>query len=328
MTIAPRLVSLSGAFAGLVVLAQRERVARVRLASTPEDRFVAQVAAIQAQIDRLPDEAVRAILREVAALRQQTLTTLATVNGFEAHRLATLEAQLRDLGARFVDQYGRALAQYQDDLRQLGAELAARPLVAAGVAYHVPQISRRQVEAAAGLQSLLIQRATDAPIAKVLTELRLATLQGSTVPEVLQRIAGSLGEPGPFGSIEVRAEAIARTELGRVQSIATQSSLEQIQASVPDLRKQWLHSRNRGPYRRLGHIEADGQVRNVDERFRIRKDERHPYEDLLYPRAANASPANTVFGGCVSAPYRDEWAGAIEAARTEDAVFRAERSAA
>jgi hypothetical protein len=104
--------------------------------------------------------------------------------------------------------------------------------------------------------------------------------------------------------------------LGRIQSVATQGSLRDIQAQVPDLQKSWHHSGNAGPYRRTGHIAAHGQVRDVDETFQIAEVAGGPMEDLLYPRDAQASPRNTINCGCLSVPYRASWAGDLEAART------------
>lgn len=287
-------------------------IGRVRLASTPEDRFLALLDEIQGQIDALPDAAVRDVLAGIADLRRAVLGDLAGAEGVDLVRLTQLDAQLRDLGDRFIERYGTAVADAQGAMVTLGAELAARPLVAAGTLLHVPQLSRRQVEAAEHYQALLITHATDETIAQISLALRVGVLQGSSWSETLQRVAGSLTSPGPFQSLDARAEAITRTELGRIQSMATQAGLVETQRYVPDLQKQWRHAGRSRKWARPGHLEADGQVRAVAATFRVRCRPGLPYEELLYPRAATGSAANVVECGCSSIPYRAAWAGALD----------------
>ena len=140
------------------------------------------------------------------------------------------------------------------------------------------------------------------------------------VYEASQVVAGSLTGTATFGSIAARAEAITRTELGRIQSVATQGSLRDLQQQVPDLQKQWMHSGNAGPYRRTGHIVANGQVRDVDETFQVAEIAGGEQEALLYPRDPSASPRNTINCGCVSVPFRAAWAADLEASRQEIAA--------
>lgn len=298
---------------------------RVRLASTPEERFIAHVDELQGLIDQLPNETVRAILAELATARQQILGELAGAEGFEAYRLRALEQRLQDVMRRFVEQYATAVSAPQLTMFEYGQRLAAEPLIRGGAMLHVPQVSRRELEVVQTFQAQLISGASADTVGAISTELRLGALRGASVPEVLAKVAGSLTEPGPFQSLAARAEAITRTELGRIQAIATHAGLTEAKTFVPDLRKQWLHSRNAGPFRRLGHLEADGQVRDVDATFRVRPVKGEPYELLMYPRAANATPRSSVNCGCSSAPFRESWSAAIAAARAEQAEFEASR---
>ncbi len=284
-------------------------IARVRLQSTPEERFIEQIAAIRRQIDALPDEAVRSLVEELERVRRQVLGEIAAAapESFQESRLRQLEARLRASMGEFEARYSVAVAPIQQQVHQAGAELAARPLVDAGVMFHVPQISRRQLEVLQGFQAALITGVTEDTIGAITTQLRLGTIRGESVPEILARVSGRLTDPGPFGSLATRAEAITRTELGRIQAIATQAGLEETRRFVPDLQKEWRHSGNAGIYRRLGHIEANGQIRNIDEPFSVRPAPGKPYEDLMFPRDAGASPGNVVFCGCQALPFREEW---------------------
>jgi hypothetical protein len=283
--------------------------------TTPADRFAAQIRAIQASIDRLPDPVVRDVLRGLDALRRQVLAQIAGLDpGFARLRLRDFEANLRDLMARYTAFYGDAVAPAQAAIYEAGTALAAAPAVQAGLVFHVPVLSRRQLEVAQAFQASLISGLTTAAVGAISQELQLGLLRGDDVARIAQRVAGSLTGPSTFGTLATRAEGITRTELGRIQAIATQASLEETQRFVPDMQKQWRHSGNAGPNRRLGHVEANDQVRDVTERFRVRPQPDRPYESLLYPRDPAASAASTVFCGCVALPYRAAWAPGLQEA--------------
>jgi hypothetical protein len=275
----------------------------------PLERFLAQIEAIRAQIDRLPDEAVRDMLAELDRTRRQILGELANVQpgSYNAYRLADLDRRLQDAMAQFAARYGAVVAGPQDDMFLLGQNLAAQPAVEAGLTYGVPQVSRRQLEVAKNFQALLIGGLASDAVNQISQDLRIGILRGESAFEVAQRIAGSLSEGSTFGTIATRAEAITRTELGRIQAIATQAGLEETKRLVPDMQKAWMHSGNTGPYRRLGHVQAHGQVRDVDATFRISPGPGKPYEDMMFPRDPAAGPGNTVFCGCLSIPHRAAW---------------------
>lgn len=302
-------------------------IARVRLASVPEDRFLAELDALQASIGWLPDETVRQVLADLADLKRQVLAEIAGATDFAEVRLRALDARLQDLADRFVERYAATLDAPQAAIFAAGQNLAAAPLVRAGLVFHVPQISTHLLEVVQAFQARLITNTTDATIRAISADLRLAAIRGDSVVETMTAVAGSLDSPGPFQSLAARAEAITRTELGRIQSVATQAGLVETKTFVPDLQKQWLHSRNVGKYARLGHIEANDQVRDVSAMYRIRPAPGERYEEIPYPRAANASPRNSINCGCSSVPYRAAWAGAIATARAEQAAFEQARAA-
>lgn len=282
-------------------------VARVRLASVPEERFAARIAELSSSIDQLSAEAVRAILAQLDATRREVLAAIVNAEGYSLVRLTQLEASLRDVMIRFVERYQAVLGPAQATMYDAGAALAARPAVDAGLAFHVPQLARRPLEVAQAYQASLIRGVAADAIARISQAIRLGVMNQRSMLEIAGDVAGSLDGPATFSSIATRAEAITRTELGRIQAIATQASLEDQQRAVPDLKKQWQHSGNTGPYRRLGHIEAHDQIRAVSDRFRVRSAPGLPFELLLYPRDPGASPKNSIMCGCLTVPYREAW---------------------
>lgn len=286
------------------------RTARVTLASTPRDRFLERIEAIRQRIDKLPDDAVKAALDELDAVRRRVLGELAGAEGFPAVRMEQLAGRVEDVMGEFASRYDVAIRPFQATAAGLGRQLAVAPVIEAGLTFGVPEIPRRLVEAARGFQADLISGLTDEGTRKITQAIRLGAIEGKSVWEVMQEVAGSLTRPGPFASIAARAEAITRTELGRLQAIAGQASLEETKRLVPDLQKQWQHSGN--PRGRVAHMlndpaGANGQVRNVDELFEVKPALGKPAEGLLYPRDPRGSAANTVNCGCLSLPYKAEW---------------------
>jgi F like protein len=287
-------------------------IARIREA--PVDRFKAQLDEILSQLDRLPDAAVRAMLADLETARRDVIREILGAGNATPGELDALKTRIDDVMQRFADRYQVTLSPFQADVAQLGSTLVAEPLILGGAALFTPQISRRQLEVARNFQALLISNLADDATNQISQDLALAILRGSSVFEAAQIVAGSLTDAATFGTIASRAEAITRTELGRIQSVATQGSLRDLQAQVPDLQKQWLHSGAIGRYVRTGHLAANGQVRDVAEPFDVAETRGGVEEAMLYPRDPSASPQNTINCRCTSVPYRAAWAAELGAA--------------
>ncbi len=80
---------------------------------------------------------------------------------------------------------------------------------------------------------------------KLKGELTLGVLGGKTPQEVAAAIGKALGKDrGIFTSVAARAEAITKTEMGRVFSQATQLRMDQAGEQVEGFGKQWKHAGN------------------------------------------------------------------------------------
>lgn len=281
-------------------------IARVALASTPRDRFLERIERIRARIDQLPEDAVRDVLQELDAIRRRVLAELAQAEGFEAHRMRQLTARIEDVVDRFGERYQSAIAPHQQEAIALGRAVAAEPLVASGLTYGVPlAIPRRLVEAALDFSADLVGGLTDDARRRISQAIRLGAIEGKSPFEIMRAVAGSLEAPGAFASITARAEAITRTEVGRLQAIAAQATLEEAQRLVPDLKKQWKHSGAIDA--RVTHLAYDGTVREIEEFYELAPKPGTPREALLYPRDPRGSAANTVNCGCLSLPFKADW---------------------
>jgi len=298
--------------------------------STPAERFIAEVQTIRAHVDALPEVAVRALLAEIETLRRSVAAEIvsAAPDTYQPERLRLLDARLRALGQAVADRYTAAVAGTETRAAALGQALTAEPLMASGDLGFTPQASRRQFEIARAWHASLISGAIGDTINAISSDLRAGLLRGASTFEIARQVTAKLDAPGPFGSLATRAEAITRTEIGRITALAQQASLTEAARVVPGLKKMWQHSGNLGRYVRTGHLEADGQVVAVDAPFRVRPSvvgARSAFELIQYPRDPMASPENSVFCSCVSLPWREDYAEALDEARNDFTRTQRER---
>lgn len=136
---------------------------------------------------------------------------------------------------------------------------------------------------------------------KIRAELSLGVLGGKTPQEVAATIAGSLGDkPGVFGTVSDRAEVIVKTELGRTFSMASQASMEQATATLPELQKMWLHAGHpKSP--RIYHLNLNGAIKAVDQPFLVGS------ISMMYPRDPKAPVSEIINCGCMHVPYMKAW---------------------
>jgi hypothetical protein len=112
--------------------------------------------------------------------------------------------------------------------------------------------------------------------------LRLALAGEMDLREFEERIGRALPGPGPFGSIERRAEVIARTETSRTFEIAKDAQLERLDEAGFKFKKQWLTARDDRV--RPSHAALDGVIIEQGETFDVGGYEaEHPLDPALPP---------------------------------------------
>lgn len=223
-------------------------------------------------------------------------------NSFKGAQLRLLAKQVDGAMDSFSRDFSDAVTTAQGDAYELGGISMAQPLNALGFdASTVAGISESALSIAQGYTADLISGLTKDAAAKLNAAIQRAFLGGQSVSDVIAQVGRSISGDkftGLFGPIGDRAETVALNEILRVHSIAGQARLEDLQASVPSVKKQWIHiMAARVP--RLAHIHASGQVRDVSEPFLVGG------EELMYPRDPNGSPENTINCHCLLAPYVD-----------------------
>ncbi|MGE0256903.1 MAG: hypothetical protein AB7N54_19940 [Alphaproteobacteria bacterium] len=205
----------------------------------------------------------------------------------------------RDGGAAVQQGVGRAWLAGVDMLdRPVEAGLAAGGGPQVRLSAILPSIDTRQLEA---MKTFLTGRMRDVTVKladRINAELGLVLAGAQGPGEAASAISQILRSGGAQGGRR-RVITIVRTELGRAHAAAGQARYSQAATVLPGLKKQWRRSGK--IHARIDHVAADGQVREVDEPYRVGG------VALMYPRDPDAPAAATVNCGCSSLPYMEHW---------------------
>lgn len=255
------------------------------------------------KIANLDRRAQAAALRSLSEWRKDIVAEIAGAKDFEAFRLPKLLGSVDRLADDWAEKYG---IETRDLIRRgflLGVDKVDDPIRAAGFDISLPEPSLSILQASERATVDLITRLSRDAREDIKREILLGANGGKTPFEVIEEVGRNLDDPSVFGTIANRAEVITRTEIGRVQSLATQLRQEEAARIVPGLKKMWLSSF----VQRANHIVIHGQVKDVDEPFDVPGAGRCPGEKLMFPRDPGGSACQTVNCGCQSVPHKEDW---------------------
>lgn len=266
------------------------------------------MASVSAEIRRLlrskdariadGEQALRGLLVDV---KRQIIAELQTVDSAYAglklrQQLASIERYLegfRSFGTAKMD-------ELLDAAWSAGADLTPAAMRVGGLHVGFFHLPGPVLETMKDYAYHKISGLAEDAFTKIRGELSLGILGQKTPHEVVQGIAGSLGSPGVFASLEARADVIAGVEMGRAYSTATQASMQQARTAAPGLKKQWWHAGH--PKRpRQNHLALHGQVRPVDEYFVIGS------LAMMHPRDSRAPASEVIRCGCDHVPWHESW---------------------
>lgn len=248
-------------------------------------------------------------IRELLAQMQRDLTAripaaTAKAAGGSSFDLARVTALLRDideLGADLRDRMTAAQGEGLQGQMELGRRLIDEPLRIAAGSDLLPTVglSRSTLAVAQAFSADLITGITAALRRRINTEIQQGVVGTKTPYEVMQAIGERLPGRSVFRTIELRAETIVRTEMGRAYSLAGQARMQEAQLVVPGLQKEWRWS-GRG---RANHAAIDGRRRDVDLPFDVPPGQHVEGAPMMYPRDPAAPAGQSINCGCQSLPY-------------------------
>ena len=275
--------------------------------ATRQERAIRSALATERQIGQVSDDVMASIIRGLKDARAETLDRLA--NAGQVWQAQQARATLAEIDRQLIiwgEQSTRTISAAYLDADRIGAEGMYRALRAAGATVEVgaaPTIASAQVIASQTTLPWLITQITQQATTEVAGILRRAVLAQLSPTEVMAQVGQVVGPTakGPFRNAALRAEAIARTELGRLGQQAGYGTLNDYALRFDrDMGKQWVtwvDGRTR-----TAHTFANGQTRfPVSEPFTVWG------ERLLYPKDPRGSARNVVNCRCVMVPWKPTW---------------------
>lgn len=265
--------------------------------SADENELAKEVQSIIEKIYRQETASIESAMKLLDATRSDVIARIA--EGGSEFNLSVLRQIERALEIR-IDQFRRDLdRQMRSDLKaafDLGTELADAPIKT--VTQPLFGVSSELAQVAAEYSAKLITNLSTSMLTEIDGVLRRAALGGLSPFDAIKQVGRSLTDPSIFRSIAARAETIVRTEVLRMQAIASQARMKASADAVSRrgyrLEKQWLTAGDKRV--RATHVLVNEQIRAVDEPFEVGG------EALMYPRDPAGSAEETINCRCVSAP--------------------------
>lgn len=228
-------------------------------------RFSRVYATGARQLDGLTNQGISRLNRLLRELRFDIRSKLAQLTGglddpFTVRIVPTIAEEINESLLAFTRGANNELAASLSDAFGLGSSITSRALSSIGIPLGAPAISPQLLASLIGTTEDVMIEMTNRLGQRIMGQVRLAAVGLEPTSAVMNSIDNILRT-----SEEVRrgvrrrigfgfqAEAITRTEVGRVFSVAQQAAGEQISESIPDLRKQWV---TRSKERR-GHLRAE-----------------------------------------------------------------------
>jgi hypothetical protein len=183
----------------------------------------------------------------VALVRELRLSVLERILASPEPFAATYRRLLIEIDALLTSFEGRAVTTMTNAISTAagaGDEAALDDLRTAGIQF--PQsfvgVSEQLVRTAAEYSADLIRDITREARGKIARAVQLAALGQTDTTTLIRQLGADLPDKGVFASLAARAEAIARTEVSRVYSMAKFEQADELGRRYEGLRKQWVHS--------------------------------------------------------------------------------------
>jgi hypothetical protein len=237
------------------------------LENTPQKRaeYREELLAILDRADILDAKAMRQITALVREMQHEVNDRLSFELGrllrgeggsWGVYWLPRLQAAIADVVREIGQRTAEELSGHLADSYSLGAEIVDTGLsVAKGLQVTSPVITARTLSVIAPFSAKLIVAITDSTRETIDKAIRRTVALGEAPDKLMQKLQGHIGTEGtPFRTVAQRAEVIARTELSRVQGLASEARLRSISQEFPELNviggglKQQFATVQRGPY--------------------------------------------------------------------------------
>jgi len=276
--------------------------------ATPKEQYADELLKVSKRFDSLEDGTIKRLIALLQDVRKDlALTLVDNATDFEIIRTQSLIDSVDNIVRGFQSGLTTNFNTSFVGVGQLGVDMVANPLDAIGLnVSSFNSLAPSQVNVALDFSAELVQNISDDLRSTINTQLRQATLAQQSPFQAMKNITKALGvnpDDGIWGTknrpdvvegVAARAEAIARTEMTRINNLAQFSTQEQAGNLIPGLLKRWIATA-RGNTRST-HISAHRRYFNdpipVNELFRVGRSE------LMYPGDPRGEAKETINCRC------------------------------
>jgi hypothetical protein len=279
---------------------------------TPKEQYANELIEVSRRYDSLEDGTIKRLIALLQDVRKDMALTLAdnATTDFEIFRTQNLISSVDNIIVNFQSGLSKNFNTSFVGAGKLGVEIVANPLDTIGLnVSSFNALAPSQVNVALDFSAELVQNITEDLRSKINTQLRQATLAQQSPFEAMRGITKALGvnpddgiwgtrnRPDAVKGVAARAEAIARTEMTRINNLAQSSTQQQAGNLIPGLLKRWIATA-RGNTRDT-HISAHRRYFNdpipINEPFRVGRSE------LMYPGDPRGEAKETINCRCTMA---------------------------
>jgi hypothetical protein len=257
-----------------------------------ETQFEAAVNRILDDIEQQELGSIERTMKLLDQVRREVVARIAE-NGSSAFTTSVykqVEKGIDQAIASFKEQLQMELNSDVDKMAELGAELIDEPMKAIIGNAPVVAVSKEVAQVAASYLPGMIEGLASELRSKVAGVLQRTVLGAISIQEAIDQVGRNLTDTGIFKTVAARAETIVRTEVLRIQSIASYARMKAAEKQITEfgwtMTREWTTARDGRV--RLAHQIAQGQQRSVAEDFLVGG------EKLRYPRDPKGSAANTI----------------------------------
>lgn len=237
------------------------------------------------KVGKLNDREVEKVLTLLENARKE-IAAAVTSTEWKTYFIPQLKEAIGRAIDGFKQQYQVGQADALSNTWNAGIDMIDSPMQYAGIALSAPEISRTALEIMQGYSADLIDGLSADALKKINSEITLGIMGEKSLFDVMKAIGANMKDKSVITGIAHRAEVIARTEMGRVNSFSRQARMEVLKGHTDpplNLWKKWISSGKAHP--REDHSALNGVTVPVDADFP---------GGIPYPHAPGLSAAQVV----------------------------------
>lgn len=258
---------------------------------------------------QLDKSTAKVVLSSLKRTKSEIALTMKEIERFEFGYLKAWTSEINEKISFFETRAKGSIGDAQGSAWEAGENLSDDIMKVTQITHGIPKLSTELLIANTTMSADLITDMATEMKRDISRSLQRSVLVGENQFQAARKLDKIIGVSKKKGYMN-RSDKITRTEIGRTFSVARQAKDEQVAEIVPEMKKQWLTSEDERvrpapdahpSMLRWNHRKAHGQIKKVDEPFRVAG------ENLMFPRDMAGSPQNTINCRCQSVPYMEEW---------------------